>query len=142
MDNIFTNEVILTFALRVILGIMFLVQGYDKLFNIGMDGVVRTVNNQYLDKGFPMWLVTIISYLTTYIEFLAGLMLVLGLFKTIAFYLLLLDIGIVSLGMSILVPLWDMRYIWPRLALLTVLMLLPDSWDILSVDHLRMMINE
>lgn len=142
MDNFLTHEAALSLALRVILGIMFLIQGYDKIFNIGMDGVVRTVNEQYINKGFPIWMVTIISYLTTYIEFLAGLMLVLGLFKTIAFYSLLLDLGIVSFGMSILNPLWDMRYVWPRLVLLIVLMMLPDGWDVCSIDHIKSIMNE
>ena len=136
MDNFLNNEAVIAFALRLILGIMFLIQGYDKLFNVGMKGVVTTVNNQYIDKGFPVWAVTLISYLTTYIEFLAGLLLILGLFKTIALYSLLLDITIVTFGMSILNPLWDMRYVWPRLVLLITLMLLPDTWDVLSVDYL------
>lgn len=136
MDNFLNNEAVVAFALRLILGIMFLIQGYDKLFNIGMKGVVTTVNEQYINKGFPVWAVTLISYLTTYIEFLAGLLLIIGLFKTVAFYSLLLDITIVTFGMSILNPLWDMRYVWPRLVLLITLMLLPDTWDVLSVDYL------
>lgn len=142
MINLITEESVLAFALRFILGIMFFMQGYDKVINIKMEGVVRTVNNQYLDKNFPEWLVKVISYLTSYIELIGGLLLILGLFKTLAMYLLLLDLVIVSFGMSLLNPIWDMRYVLPRLIILTALILFPDNWDVLSFDNIRVMAND
>lgn len=137
MNNLITEHSIIALALRLIAGIVFLIQGYDKIFNIGMNGVVRTVNNQYLDKGFPEWIVKLISYITSYIEFVGGLLLIVGLYIAPASYFLLLDLTIVTFGMSVLNPVWDMRVVWPRLVLVTSILLIPDGWDMLCIDYFK-----
>lgn len=122
--------------IRVFTGILFLFQGYDKIFKVKISGVINT----FLDEAeyhhiHKPW-VTVVAYYTSLIEFLGGILLILGLFTNYSLVLLGLDIVLVGLAFSVLNPLWDLRHVFPRFMLLVTLLLLPDEWNKLSLDFL------
>lgn len=130
-----THEIVLSFVLRVILGVLFFFQGYDKIFNVKMSGVISFFKEEARNKPFPGFLMTPSAYLTSYVEFIAGGLLILGLFKTWSLYLLGLDLILVCGAFSMLKPMWDMSYLFPRLILLAILLYLPAEWDVLTLDY-------
>ena len=131
-----THEVVLTFILRVILGILFFFQGYDKVFKLGISGVRSFFREEMRGKNIPDGLLGFSAYLTSYIELIGGALLIVGLFKTWALYLLGLDLIIVCGAFSLLKPMWDMQLLFPRLLLLAMLLYLPCEWDLISLDQL------
>lgn len=126
----------LSFFIRISAGILFFFQGYDKIFKIGIRGVIETIGPSYRSKGFPEFSISLISFLTSWIELVGGLLLIIGLMKYPAIYLLCFDLLIVITGMSILDPVWDMKLVLPRLICLVVLLLLPSGSDVFSLDRL------
>jgi uncharacterized membrane protein YphA (DoxX/SURF4 family) len=131
-----THEIVLSFFLRVILGILFFFQGYDKVFHLKISGVISFFREESRQKPMPEFLLVSSAYLTSYIELIAGGLLILGLFKTYAMYLLGLDLILVCGAFSILKPMWDMYLLFPRLLMLAILLYLPAEWDVLSLDFL------
>jgi uncharacterized membrane protein YphA (DoxX/SURF4 family) len=133
MDYI-SNESVLVFILRVILGILFFFQGYDKLFRLKVSGVISFFRQESSGR-IPNVIIISSAYLTSFIEFICGGLLIVGFFKTGALYLLGLDLILVCGAFSILKPMWDMQQLFPRLILLAILLYLPENWDVLSIDH-------
>jgi uncharacterized membrane protein YphA (DoxX/SURF4 family) len=121
---------------RLFLGILFFVQGYDKIFRVKVQNVYSTMLPSFNRLNMNPFLVKIMAYITSYIEFSAGLLLILGLFTKAALVLLGLDLLIVAIGLGMLTPMWDMQHAFPRLILLLVLLVLPDYWNIFSLDEL------
>ncbi len=131
---------LVSFLLRVFLGFLFLFQGYDKLFRLGIQNVYNTVESKLFER-LPKSIAISGLYLSSFVEFLGGLLLVVGLFKNIALYMIGLDLLIVSISFGILNPMWDMKFVWPRLILVSALLLMPDAWDQYSADNLLSFIN-
>ncbi|MBL7923722.1 MAG: DoxX family membrane protein [Bacteroidia bacterium] len=125
-----------SFLVRVLAGLLFFFQGYDKVFRIGIQGVTEAIGPSYKRAGLPDFVVAMISFLTSWIEFLGGFCLILGLFKYTMVYLLGIDLLIVAAGMSMIDPVWDLKLLFPRVILLLFLLLMPAESDILSLDHL------
>lgn len=131
-----TNETALVFILRVILGILFFFQGYDKVFKVKMPGVIEFFKEESRHRPIPHFLLAVSAYFTSYVEFICGGLLILGLFKYAALYLLGLDLIIVCGAFSMLKPMWDMQLLFPRLILLGIVLFLPSAWDVLTLDYL------
>ena len=124
------------FILRVFAGILFFFQGYDKIFKVKIKGVVNTFLPEAEHKHVQRPIVIFTSYLTSYIEFIAGALLILGFFTHIVLYALGIDLILVCIAFSFLRPMWDMQHVFPRLLLVSSLLLLPDSIARLSIDYL------
>ena len=71
--------------LRVVLGVIFLVHGWQKLFGFGFHGVASF----FASAGVPLPAIT--SVIVTLVEFLGGLALLLGLFTRWAATLISID---------------------------------------------------
>ncbi len=121
---------------RIILGILFFFQGYEKIFKIKIHNVIIAIAPSYKKLKFPDFLVSLTAYTTSFIELIGGFLLIAGLFRYEAYYLLGIDLLIVSIGFSLINSMWDMQYILPRLLLLILLLLLPTELDIYSIDSL------
>lgn len=121
---------------RVFLGILFLFQGYDVVFNITVKNVIVTYKDEFTSRGVPKFVLAIASWFTSYTELFGGALLILGLFKYAALYLLGINLIVAAVGFGITTPMWDMRHVLPRLALLLLLLALPASWDVWSIDNL------
>jgi uncharacterized membrane protein YphA (DoxX/SURF4 family) len=133
--NSLTHESFLYFMLRVILGILFFFQGYDKLFNLKVGGVVSFFRQESSHRRIPDFLLVSSAYFTSLVEFACGGLLLLGLFKSWALYLLGIDMILVCAAFSLLKPMWDMQLLFPRLILITALLYLPGHWDVFSLDR-------
>jgi putative oxidoreductase len=122
--------------LRMFCGIIFLYQGYDKLFKVKISGVTEAFMANAHNVHISSLVLKTAATFTSIVEFTCGLMLIIGLFKTIALTLLGLDMIIVGLAFSMLEPVWDMRHVFPRLLLVFFLLILPGEWEFFSLDYL------
>jgi len=120
---------------RLFLGCLFLFQGYDAVFNIKIKTVVDTYNNQFANKGIPKWLTSLGVWFTSLSELFGGLLLVFGFLSYPALYMLGLNIIVASIAFGISTPMWDMRFVFPRLLLILFLLLAPVAWNYFSLDH-------
>lgn len=132
----FTQETFLYFLLRVVLGILFFFQGYDKVFRLKISGVIEFFKTEMYGKGVPNFALVLAAYLTSFIELIGGASLILGIFSNYTMYLLGLDLILVVGAFSILNAMWDMSMVFPRLLLLAILLYLPESANVISFDHL------
>ncbi len=122
--------------IRVFAGILFFFQGYDKLFRIKMPGVIDVFSADAKHYHIPRPLTTLVAYYTSLAEFAGGFFLLVGFFTTYTLYALGFDLVLVGFAFSYMTPVWDMKHVFPRLALLTVLLLMPEHYQHFSLDHL------
>lgn len=134
---IFTNELnrtVAAFITRVLLGIIFLMQGYGKVFTFGMDNLYKGFAPY--EKQLPKFLVVFTAYYTTYVELIGGMLLVLGLLRNYALYALGSVLLIVSFGHGLSQPIWDLSHVFPRAVLLIALLVMPQEWDCWQLQKL------
>ena len=131
------NWPIVNFIVRWILGLLFLMAGYWKVF------VLTSANHaqQFFVEGFseswiPGWLLQFFGYSIPFLELVAGLLICIG-FRTrealIAVGLLLI---VTTYGHALQQPLFDIDgHTFTRLALIVFLLLAPVGNDRYSIDH-------
>jgi putative oxidoreductase len=124
------------FLLRVFCGVIFVYQGYDKLFKIKISGVTQAFENNAQKNNIPHILLFSAAVYTSLAEFAGGLFLMLGLFKNISLFLLGVDLIIVAAAFSMVEPVWDMRHVFPRLMMIVALLIFPAEWELISLDKL------
>ncbi|MCW3077109.1 MAG: hypothetical protein JWO32_1718 [Bacteroidetes bacterium] len=120
---------------RLLLGFLFFFQGWDAVFKVKIKNVVAAYETSFSSKGIPRILTVVGSWFTSYTELICGFLLILGLFEIPALYILGINILLASIAFGITTPMWDMRYVFPRVILLLFLLIIPRSWDILSLDN-------
>ncbi len=121
---------------RLFLGMLFFFQGFDALFNIGLRQIGETYRSNFAERGIPSFITTAGIFFTSAAELFGGLLLFLGVFRYYTLYLLGADLLAASLAFSIVKPMWDTKHVFTRMAILIFLIMLPESWDIYSLDHL------
>jgi putative oxidoreductase len=124
----------LELIIRLFCGIIFVFQGYDKLFVVKVKGVVELFQNNARQKSVPQFLQYGMAYYTSAMEFLGGILLILGLFKNVVLVLLGFDVIMVAVAFSVLEPVWDMRHVFPRLLIVSVLLVMPEEWSRFTLD--------
>ncbi|MFI5154467.1 MAG: DoxX family protein, partial [Chitinophagales bacterium] len=124
------------FFIRSLLGIIFFMQGFGKVFSWGVPKVYEMFFREFENTFLPKWLVISTAYFTSYVEWIGGFLLIIGLFRKYAMYLLALDILVVSFGHGLREPIWDLSHVMPRSILLVALFLLPKEWDKWNLDSL------
>ena len=122
--------------IRALLGIIFLMQGYGKIFVITIPKVYDMFFKIFEPTFLPKSLIWLTLYYTSYAELLCGLLLIIGLLRRYAMYLLCIDLLVVSFGHGLIEPVWDLQHVIPRAILLIMLLLLPQEWDRWSADRL------
>ena len=130
------HEIVAVLIARVFLGVLFFFQGYDAVFNIKVKNVVATFETNFANKVIPKFLTAAASWFTSYTELICGFLLIVGLFQYYALYLLGINLIIAAIGFGITSPMWDTRYVLPRLLLLLFLLFVPQGWNTLSLDNL------
>jgi uncharacterized membrane protein YphA (DoxX/SURF4 family) len=133
--ELFTNESILTLTLRVILGILFFMQGYDKVVKVKLPGVVKSFRYEFGNVKMPDFILVSAAYFSSLIELLGGLTLILGLFTKYSLYLLGIDLILVVAAFSLINPVWDMKIVFPRIIIWSILMVIPEAYNKLSLDY-------
>jgi len=131
------NRSIAVLTIRLILGFIFLMQGYGKVFIWGVENVYNMdfFYPTYQDL-LPEFIIHATAYYTSYIELIAGILLVLGLKRDYALYALASVLIIVSFGHGLASPIWDLSHVIYRTILLVSLLIIPKKYDRFSVDNL------
>jgi len=133
--ELFTNESVLAFTLRIILGILFFMQGYDKVVKVKLPGVVKSFRYEFGNVKMPDFILVSAAYFSSLIELLGGLTLILGLFTKYSLYLLGIDLILVVAAFSLINPVWDMKIVFPRIIIWSALMVIPEAYNKLSLDY-------
>lgn len=123
------------FLIRAFAGILFLFQGYDKLFRVKIAGVIDVFAADAEQHHIPRPILSLVAYYTSIAEFFGGCFLLAGFFTSFALYAIGLDLLVVTLAFSYMRPMWDMKYVFPRFVLVIALMLLPEHYQYFSLDH-------
>lgn len=121
---------------RIFLGFLFLFQGYDAVFNIGLKQVTDTYQEKFGPKGIPRFLTGLTARYTSFTALICGVLVIFGMFEFLSLYLLGLNLIITGIGFGMNQPLWDTRHVLPRIALLLLLLLTPLEWHSFTLDHL------
>jgi putative oxidoreductase len=133
------NELNLTVAIltaRVLAGILFAFQGYDKLFRVGLPQLSAVIKATLGDRTLPDSFIRFIAFFTSWTELICGVLLIVGLFTPWAIYLLCLDIIIVSAGFSYAKTMWESGHVLFRLVLILFLLMVPRTDTCISLDAL------
>lgn len=136
METIFHNREIATLTLRLFLGLLFLFQGNEGVFRIGLNNVTDTYFEGFKTKGIPYLVIAAAAWFTSITALIGGSLLLAGLFTSIAYSLLCANLVATALGFGLLEPLWDLKHSFPRLILLAILMLIPSEWDAYQLDKI------
>jgi putative oxidoreductase len=123
------------FITRLFLGILFFSQGYDKTFNIKVSGVVDTFLGDAEHLHIHRPIVTLFTYGTSFIELLGGFLLIIGLYINYTLVTLGFDLVLVCFAFSLVRPMWDMQYVFPRLLLVIILLFFPNEYNKFGFDH-------
>lgn len=131
------NKTIATLTVRLILGLIFLMQGIGKVFTWGVDNMYKSdmFHGAYKDL-LPDFIIKSTAYYTSFVELIGGLFLVLGLRINFTLYALASVLVIVTFGHGLVEPIWDLTHVMYRTILLVTLLLLPKEWDRISIDYL------
>ena len=123
-------------TIRLVLGLVFFMQGFGKVFNIGVENLYQNYFFQpYQDTFIPTSILKFTAYYTSFVELIAGTLLILGIFRRYSLYALATVLVIVSFGHGLLEPSWDMHDVIFRLILVAALLILPQEWDRFSLDR-------
>jgi uncharacterized membrane protein YphA (DoxX/SURF4 family) len=136
MEFATNTQIFIACCCRILLGILFFFQGYEKLFRFKVKGVAAVYNELLQKTGLPPRIISICILFNSIIEFIGGLFLIGGIFTTLTLYMLGINMVAVAFFFSLIRPMWDLQYFFPRFVLLMFLLLLPETWQILSIDYM------
>ena len=129
------NKTVGVFTLRVLLGLIFVMQGGGKVFTYGVNNVYHNFfSESFKDTFLPEFVLQLTAYYTSYVELIAGFFLTIGLFTSYSLYLLASVLIIVTFGHGLIEPIWNLDHLLARTLLLIPLLLLPREWDQWSAD--------
>jgi putative oxidoreductase len=130
------NQELAFVFVRIILGILFFFQGYDKVFRIRIHNVAEEISIQLMRLRFPKQLFIAASFITSYTELIAGILIFAGLFVNTVALILCINMILVAFAFSLINPIWDMKIYLPRLLLLIFLLSVPEDWHSWGLDQL------
>jgi len=124
------------FFARVILGLLFLMSGWFKIFEMGVvNHALQMFVEAYADYWIPQWLLWVTGFVIPYLEVAAGLLLVIGLRTKTAALTVGFILVLVTYGHLLQEPFFDVStHIFPRTFLLLFVLYLTDK-DTLSIDY-------
>ena len=131
------NWPIVTFIVRWILGLLFMMAGFWKVFVL----TPAVHAQQHFVEGFadywiPSWLLQLLGYSIPFLELVAGLLICIGLRTREALVAVGLLLIVTTYGHALQQPLFDIDgHTFTRLALIVFLLLAPAGIDRYSIDH-------
>ena len=128
------HQLAAAFIARVFLACLFFFQGFDAVFRIKIKNVILTYQNTFANSGIPKFAIIFASWFTSCSALIGGFLVTLGLFEYIALYLLGINLIVAAIGFGINTPMWDTRFVLPRMLLLLFLLLIPQEWNVWSLD--------
>ena len=133
-----TSRAVAILFTRALLGLIFIMQGYGKIFTYTVPKVYGLFFKDFEKTFLPKWLIWGTAYYTSYVELICGFLLIIGLFRRHALLLLAIDLLVVSFGHGFLEPIWDLQHVIPRAVLLVTILLAPAEWDKWNLDNLSL----
>jgi len=125
------------FFVRWVLGLIFLMAGTWKVFDLGPVGHAQRYFLPFATTWIPLWLLWTLGVVIPFVELAAGALVCLGLWLRPALVALGGVLVIVSYGHLLQEPLYDTtHHIFPRLVLLTFVLVAPRAEDVLSLGAL------
>ena len=121
---------------RVSLGILFLFQAIDKIFTVGLHDFAETIMGGLQKSKVPKAFIKLSAYISSYIELVGGLLLILGIFLPEVYIILSLNLIMVVLSFSYMQALWDMKHVFPRMVMLVFMMMVPLEKDLYTLGQL------
>jgi uncharacterized membrane protein YphA (DoxX/SURF4 family) len=120
---------------RLVLGLIFLMAGVGKVFQLGPIEHARKYFLPFADTFLPVWSLWFVGVPVPFVELLAGGLLILGLRTREALIALGAVLVIVTFGHLLHEPLFNFSgHVVPRLALLVFLLWCPRELDRYSFD--------
>ncbi len=89
-------------VVRLFLGGMFLMAGSDKLFRTGVYNFISYVQEQFAGTPLPDLFLSAFGAVLPFVEFAVGVLLLLGLYRTVAFVTVSVTLVFLSLGQFML----------------------------------------
>lgn len=127
------NRAIGLLGVRLVIGCLSAQLGMFKLFISGLASQMQWFER--LEAWFPMWVLWGTNIYAALIEFVAGLMLILGIKRDWALWAILSVLVIVNFGHGLEAAAWDIQQLVFRLAMIALILLLPAEWDVLQLDR-------
>lgn len=126
------------FFARQVLGLIFLMAGVFKVFDMGLLGHARKLFVEpYADTFLPVWSLWATGTFVPAVELVAGAFVMLGLHTREALLALGAVLVLVTFGHLLTEPFYEFHtHVIPRLALLLFVLVLPRADDRFSLDHL------
>jgi len=121
---------------RLVLGLIFFMAGFWKVFQLGPLQHARKYFLPFADTFLPVWSLWAVGVTIPFVELIAGGLVILGLRTRAALIALGFVLAVVTFGHLLHDPLYEFHtHVIPRLALLLFVLMLPREDDRLSVDH-------
>ncbi len=121
---------------RLVLGLIFFMAGFWKVFQLGPLEHARKYFLPFADTFLPVWSLWFVGVTIPFVELLAGALLLIGLRVREALIALGGVLVIVTFGHLLREPLFNLTgHVIPRLALLLFLLWCPREVDWLSLDY-------
>jgi uncharacterized membrane protein YphA (DoxX/SURF4 family) len=121
------NRTIGLFGLRLVIGCLSAQIGMHKLFIEGLPAQMRWF--EVLEAWFPLWLLWGTNIYAAVVELVAGLMLIVGFKRDWALWAIMSVLVIVNFGHGLEAAVWDIQQLVFRLAMIVLLLALPQDWD-------------
>ncbi len=136
IDNARAKSWAILFA-RLVLGLIFFMAGFWKVFELTPAGHVRRYFLPFQDTFLPTWSLWLVGFMIPFVELIAGGLLIIGLRTRIALIALGCVLVVVTFGHLLHEPLYAFHeHVIPRLALLLFLLAMPEELDRFSLDAL------
>jgi thiosulfate dehydrogenase [quinone] large subunit len=122
---------------RGVLGFIFLMAGVYKVFRLGPLGHAQKLFVEpYADTFLPVWSLWTMGTVIPIVEFIAGVLVIIGLRTREALVMLGFILVVVTFGHLLKDPFYEFHtHVIPRLALLLFVLMLPPGDDRFSVDQ-------
>jgi len=120
---------------RLLLGLILFWQGFGKIFSWSLTNVYENGFKSFEATILPEFVLKFTLYLTSYGEFICGILLILGLFRKQSYYVIALILLIVAFGHGLQSPIWDLQHVFIRSVFLIFLMMMPLKKDTFSLDN-------
>ncbi len=128
---------------RLVLGLIFFMAGFWKVFQLGPLEHARKYFLPFSDTFLPVWSLWFVGATIPLIELLAGALVILGLRTRDALIALGCVLVVVTFGHLLHDPLYTFSgHVIPRLALLLFVLWCPREDDRFSLDYLRLRRSE
>src|SRR5882757_5456986 len=122
---------------RLVLGLIFFMAGFWKVFQLGPLQHARKYFLPFADTFLPVWSLWAVGVTVPIVELIAGGLVILGLRTREALVALGFVLAIVTFGHLLKEPLYEFHtHVIPRLALLLFVLLLPHEDDRFSIDYI------